>query len=175
MLTTILGYAGLALFFGCLLWAAVNDLCTMKIPNACVLLLLAGFVLVLPALPFTWVEVGDALVVALCVLVAGFVLFMLNVLGAGDGKLFAVLALWLGADGAQAMLVMAAIFGGVLAMILLAYRRRPLPIALITNPVASALHEQDQSMPFALAIAPAAAFALAYSAWAPWVPFITRF
>ncbi len=56
-------------------------------------------------------------------LVVGFLLFTRNWIGAGDAKLFAAIALWMGWPGAGEFAVVAALIGGVLAVSLLLARK----------------------------------------------------
>ena len=56
---------------------------------------------------------------------AGMVLFSLNLVGGGDAKLLAAAGLWIGYDQLVPFLLYVTIFGGALALLLLAYRRFP--------------------------------------------------
>ena len=162
----------LAVFVACMAWAAINDLRTMRIPNACVLALLAAFVCVVPFAPFGWAEVGDHVVAMLGTLVFCFCLFMFNKLGAGDGKLLAVVALWVGPSGLFPFAVYTALFGGGLAFIVLMMRSSLLPVRMATHPIVERLQGEDRSIPYAMAIAPAALLALTDSPWAASLPFL---
>ena len=51
------------------------------------------------------------------------VLFGLNLVGGGDAKLLAASALWIGYEQLVPFLLYVTIFGGALALLLLAYRR----------------------------------------------------
>lgn len=79
-------------------WVAWNDMKFMKIPNTAVLVLLALFlVLGLALLPFRSVLWG--LGVGAAVLVAGFLMNMVRMIGAGDAKYAAAMApFFVGAD-----------------------------------------------------------------------------
>ena len=70
-------------------------------------------------------EVLLHLAVGAALLVAGMLLFSLNLVGGGDAKLLAAAALWIGYDQLVPFLFYVTIFGGALALILLAYRRLP--------------------------------------------------
>ena len=96
------------------LWAALSDLSRFIIPNAVSgLLFLAGLVWIW-AVDLPWL---DHLLAFVAVFTLGYACFALGVLGAGDGKLLAVLALWLGPFGAFMFLIYTALIGGVLALL----------------------------------------------------------
>lgn len=73
------------------LWVAWSDLKFMKIPNKAVLTLAAAYLLIGPiALPFQLYLWGWA--IGVIVLVAGFIVTSLNLVGAGDSKFAAAMA-----------------------------------------------------------------------------------
>lgn len=103
-------------FAAVLAWAAFTDITRLKIPNAAVVSLLALFVVVVVAagFPAGW---PWRLVVGLAALGLGVVLFALNVAGAGDGKLLAVVAMWAGPSHVVHVVALTAILGlGVLVL-----------------------------------------------------------
>ena len=106
------------------------------------------------------------------ILVLGFCLFMLNYLGAGDGKMLAVTGLWLGPQAAFLFVTLVGLFGGILALTILVMRGSLLPVWVATHPVWQRLSGKDRSIPYAIAIAPAALLSLADSPWGVWVPFL---
>ena len=160
----------LLVFALCMVWAAVNDLRTMRIPNMCVLMLLATFVLAVPFAPIAWSGLLDHTVAMAGTLVVCFCLFMWNKLGAGDGKLLAVVALWVGPAGLMPFFLYTALFGGGLALLVLTMRTQLLPVRMATHPIVERLQSDTRAIPYALAISPAAVLALAYSPWATVAP-----
>lgn len=56
-------------------------------------------------------------------LVVGFALFVANLMGGGDVKLMAAVALWAGPTGFPMLVIVTAIAGGLVAMALLLFRR----------------------------------------------------
>ncbi|MEP9377277.1 prepilin peptidase [Aquabacter sp. CN5-332] len=91
---TILGdILVLGLFPAALSIAIATDLTRRIIPNLVILILVVGFGLLATfgAVP----ELGARLVLAGGALAAGFALFAHDIIGAGDAKLAAALALWL--------------------------------------------------------------------------------
>ncbi|MBT3360475.1 MAG: pilus assembly protein CpaA [Rhodospirillales bacterium] len=103
-------------FFGLLAWAVVSDVTTLRIPNF-VPLSLSGlyllFIAFAPA-PVDWV---GGLIAGGFVFIGGTVLFALRVMGGGDVKLMAVVALWAGPDLVPGFLAITAISGGVMALL----------------------------------------------------------
>ena len=108
--------------FGALLLAAsVFDVLRLRIPNPIPLGLLALFALELvlstsPAAPFGHLmAMGLALVILLP-------LFALDMLGGGDVKLLAAVALWVGMTKLAPLLILVGIAGGIFALLWLALR-----------------------------------------------------
>lgn len=110
-------------FVGFLLVAAVSDLLTMKIPNW---LSLALGLLFFPAAIVAGLHItaiGLSAVAALCVFIACFALFALNVMGGGDAKLLTACALWFGlSQGLIVFLVNVAFCGGIVTLLVLLIR-----------------------------------------------------
>ena len=173
-MATIVVSLCLAVFALCMVWAAVNDLVTMKIPNRCTLLLLAAFVVAVPFSDLSWTALGDHAIFATGTLVFCFCLFMFNALGAGDGKLIAATALWLGPSAGFVFVVLLAAFGGLLALAVLVMRSAILPVRMATHPIVVRLQGESRAIPYALAISPAALLALSDSPFAAWVPFLPQ-
>jgi prepilin peptidase CpaA len=97
-----------------LIAAAVSDVRRRRIPNWTVIALLVLFVpwiFVGPAVSFTWALAAFAIA-----LVASLALYLLNVIGAGDSKLFAAVALFAGMKGLGALALATALIGGVIAI-----------------------------------------------------------
>jgi prepilin peptidase CpaA len=104
---------------GLLAYAAVSDARSFIIPNWVSVALVALF-LVYAAPVFASISWQDHVLASLAVLAGGFVLFALNLLGAGDAKLLAALALWLGFNKMPELLLYTVFGGGVLAGLLIA-------------------------------------------------------
>ncbi|MGE5536977.1 MAG: prepilin peptidase [Gemmatimonas sp.] len=121
--------AALAGFAFCLLWAAASDARGFIIPNRAVVAIAALFpVHLLSRIIATGAVVPTAsdgllaLALAGLVLIAGFALFALQLIGGGDAKLAAAVALWAGIDHILAFLIIASVAGGVLASGVLIWR-----------------------------------------------------
>jgi prepilin peptidase CpaA len=101
---------------GCLfVYSAWTDTQTMRIPNWVSLCLIALYGTRFALAPETTDPMTDALLLG-GVLAAGFALFALKGMGAGDVKLMAAGALWFGTTGAFSFLTITGLGGGLLAL-----------------------------------------------------------
>jgi len=133
-------------------FAGAMDLLTLTIPNKISLALIAAFlaaaVLVgLPAQVLLMHLAAGATVLAITA-----AMFYMGWLGGGDAKLLAAAALWLGFDLMMPFLLKVTVFGGILALAVLIYRR--VPIGSLPVPAfAKRLHTAGTGIPYGLAIA----------------------
>ena len=148
----------LTLFPAAMLFASLFDLFTMKIPNAIVLALLAGFCI---AAPLSGMGIETALWsvgIASAVLVVGFVLFSLNIMGGGDAKILFASSLWLGPAGTLDYLLIVGLAGGALTLLLMSFRRMPLPEMAMQVSWIDRLHDRETGVPYGVALGPAALY-----------------
>ena len=118
-------------FVGVMLAAAATDLRSHRIPNR---LVIAGLALGLVTRGLLgWSALGSGIVAAVAALALGMMLFSLGAMGAGDGKLMAVVGAFMGIENGILALMSAAIVGGVLSMVLAARRGILLPVLLNTR------------------------------------------
>ena len=83
---------------------------------------------------------------------------------ARDTKLFAAAALWVGYDQLAPFVAYVTIFGGALALLLLAYRS--MPVGAFPLPEwAARLHHRGEGMPYGVAIAAGALMIFPQTAW----------
>jgi prepilin peptidase CpaA len=144
-----------ALFPIGLAFAAVSDLLTMTISNRLTLGLAAAF---LVAAPFSGMDVttlGLHLAVGGAVLAVAFFCFAMGWVGGGDAKLAAAIALWLGPPATLGFILLASIFGGVLTIVLLIFRRQIWPAFIVGQPWVQRLHDQKAGVPYGVALAAA--------------------
>lgn len=106
-----------------LVLAAANDIARLKIPNWISVALVLSFFPVAALARFSMGEVGMHAATGFGGLALGFVLFTRNWLGAGDAKLFAAIALWMGWPGTGEFAIVTALIGGALALSLLLARK----------------------------------------------------
>lgn len=136
-------------------FAAANDLFTMKIPNRISLALVGGFVALALITRMPLETFGLHLAGGFAVLLVTFVLFSLNLFGGGDAKLMAAGALWMGSANIVAFVVFVTIYGGVLCLLILSYRK-VVPVDLLPLPGwAQRLHTAGGPVPYGIAIAAA--------------------
>lgn len=107
--------------------AGISDLVSFRIPNIFSAILAAVFI------PFALVaglsagDIGVHFGLAALVLLVGFFLFSAGLLGAGDAKLLAASALWIGGSDLTLYLLIVSLAGGILALAILMWRRTPMP------------------------------------------------
>ncbi len=145
-------------------YAAAFDILTMRIPNGVSLGIAAAFLVVAPIAAMPMQEMLMHLLVGAAVLIAGMILFSLRYVGGGDAKLLAAASLWIGAEQLLPFFIYVTIFGGVLALLLLAYRRTPAG-ALPLPTWAARLHNPSEGMPYGLAITAGALVVYPLTAW----------
>ncbi len=137
--------------------AAASDLAQRKIPNAVTFALASSFILVAVPLGLNFANIASHCLCAIAVLAFTLPLYARSLLGAGDAKLLAAVALWFGFDHLTPLLVGVSLAGGVLALLQMTFR------------LASASHvEPTSALPSALpyAIAIAAGTLIAFPGWA---------
>lgn len=109
----------------CLLAAALNDARRMLIPNELSLILLAGFGVSALWVQFPFALLMDALLTTAIVFAVGFGMWALGqmigkrLIGAGDVKLLAAVAPWLGSIAFVQAFVFITFFGALLGVVLM--------------------------------------------------------
>jgi prepilin peptidase CpaA len=147
----VAAYLLLLLFPFIMLYAASMDLFTMRIANGISIALVAAFCVIALVSGMPLQQVVLHLGVGAAALLGGMLLFHLNLTGGGDVKLLAAASVWIGYNQFVPFLLHVTILGGVLAVLLLGYRR--LPASALPLPVwASRLHNQGEAMPYGVAI-----------------------
>lgn len=146
-------------FTGILLTASAFDLKAFRIPNALPLALIALFLIKVAATADIAVWPGHLIAFGLTFAVL-FLAFALGLVGGGDAKLMAAIALWFGLGALPSFLAITAIGGGVLALALLALRRvidrRPARASAAVPVRGMHLLDRQAPVPYALPIAVAA-------------------
>lgn len=133
----------LACLAGLLVIGSLSDIESRRLPNwltAAVAALYALFVIVSPT-PVAWLS---AFGVAGVVFALGFACFAFQLMGGGDVKLMAGLALWAGLDHIALFLMVTSLAGGLLAIVMLAFRRwSPTPLFLMLAPLTSLISKRS--------------------------------
>ncbi|MES2750505.1 MAG: prepilin peptidase [Pseudomonadota bacterium] len=149
----ILDLARLFLFPALIAFAASSDLLTMTISNRVSLLLLAGFFVLAAFGGMPMQSLALHAGAGLTVLVVAFGCFAMGWIGGGDAKIAAATALWFGFDHLLNYLIYASLFGGALTLMLLEFRRWPLPYLLGSQQWLQRLHDRDAGIPYGIALA----------------------
>ncbi len=157
----------LLLFPALMAFAASSDLLTMTISNRLSLALTAAFFLMTLITGMGLHAIGMHLGAAALVLVVSFGFFSQGWIGGGDAKLVAATALWFGFDYLFDYLLYASLFGGALTLILIQFRKLPLPAVLARQTWVLRLHEQGAGVPYGIALAAAALAVYPKTGWMP--------
>jgi len=165
MLEQTAGLAVLAIFPICMIFATFYDIFTMTIPNKIVLVLLGSFVVLAPIAGMSLETAAWHVGLSLVILIVGFALFSMGVMGGGDAKLLAASALWLGPEQTVVYLLIASLLGGLLTLIIIRGRRMLLPQSLLNVPWITRLHDNNQGVPYGAALGPAALYVFPESIW----------
>ncbi len=150
----------LTIFPGAMALAAVNDFISMTVPNRLALALAALFFVVAPLAGLGLTDIGLHAALAIAALALALALFAIGWIGGGDAKLFAATSLWLGPEAILPYAIYAALIGGALTLLLLFWRRLPLPATLASKGWLARLHSQKEGVPYGIALG--AAGLLAY-------------
>jgi len=112
-------------------------------------------------------EIGMHVAAAALVLVIAFGMFTQGWIGGGDAKLAAATALWFGFGHLLDFLVYASLLGGVLTLVLIQFRKLPLPGPLARQSWIMRLHEKGGGVPYGIALAAAALIVYPKTGWMP--------
>jgi prepilin peptidase CpaA len=134
-----------AVLFLALAVACVTDLHRREIPDSCSIAILAAFAVTALAAPIGWVMLASALSAGLAAFAIGAFLFHRGVMGGGDVKLLAAVAVWAGWALLPSVLMGMALAGGVLALLCLAAKRSARPWATLLS--------AERGIPYGVAIA----------------------
>ena len=157
----------LLLFPALMVFAASSDLLTMTISNRLSLALAGSFFLLTMVIGMGLPAIGMHLAAAALVLAVCFGFFSMGWMGGGDAKLAAATTLWFGFDYLLDYLIYAALFGGALTLLLIQFRKLPLPEALARQSWILRLHETGGGVPYGIALAAAALTVYPKTAWMP--------
>ncbi len=144
---------GLFIFPFFMAYAASSDLLTMRISNKIILGLMAGFILLSIIIGMPLMQFGINIGIALIVLVITFILFNFGWIGGGDAKLAAATSLWLGPSITLEYLVYGSFLGGLLTIIILIFRKLPIPFGLEKLSWVAKLHKAGTGVPYGIALA----------------------
>jgi prepilin peptidase CpaA len=154
------------LFFpAAMAFAASTDLLTMTISNKLSLALVGGFFAVALLTGMGASDVAYQVGAALLVFVVTFGFYACGWIGGGDAKLAAATALWMGWAHLMDYLLCASLLGGALTLLLLEFRKFPLPAMLAKRAWIERLHRLDGDIPYGIALAAAALIVYPDTVW----------
>jgi len=139
--------------------AAAYDVVTLTIPNWISLVLLALFPVLAFAVGMSWAEFGWHVAIGVIALAAGIAAFGVGVVGGGDAKLFAAVALFMGPLGIAPYILAVAVAGGVLAMFFLALHQPRLEALTRRSAMLTHIVSRGLALPYGVAIVAGALFA----------------
>jgi prepilin peptidase CpaA len=145
----------IVIFPALMAYAAFSDLFTMTIANWISILLVVAFIglALLFGLPAS--IIGWHLAAGLIVLGVTFAFFTFGWIGGGDAKLAATTAVWMGFDHVAEYALGSAVLGGLLTLLLLQFRRLPMPEWAQAREWLMRLHDRKVGVPYGIALAAA--------------------
>lgn len=154
-------------FLGLVIFAALHDIASFKIPNWVCLAIIGlfpvyGIVAGLDLNAWGGHMLGGALGLLL-----GMALFATGGLGGGDGKLFAAAALWFGWSDFFSFLFLTMLAGGGLAVILLMVRRTLTENIALGGILTHRAFAMGEPVPYGVAIAAGALWCLPFASILP--------
>jgi prepilin peptidase CpaA len=156
----------LTLFPFALIFAGFSDLFTMRISNKVSLALIIGFFCAAFLKDMSLEAVYTHIGLAFLTLCFTLYSFAKGYMGGADAKLAPAIVLWLGTPHlAMSFLLFTAIFGGLLAIILIKLRDYPLPALLARQEWLLRLHSQTTDIPYGINLALAGLIVFTQSFW----------
>jgi prepilin peptidase CpaA len=165
MMNLIIDAARLMIFPTVMAFAASSDFFTMTISNRISFILVAGFVALAVGIGMPFAQMLNHAGAGGLVLAVTFTFFLCGWIGGGDAKLAAATALWLGWPHLLDYLLYASIFGGVLTLALIEFRKFAMPSLLVGKDWAERLHKPGGGVPYGIALAVAALMIYPSTIW----------
>lgn len=156
----MLSYIFLSVLPAAWIVAAANDVREFRIPNWISIVLIAAFPLCALYFQYSWTLFFQCLALGVGMLIFGFALFTLNIFGGGDAKLLAASAPWIGPAAFIVFVYKVALMGGLLAFVLLAFRKTPVLPVYAHSATLMNLHQSARQIPYGVAIAAGGLWAL---------------
>lgn len=155
----------LTLFPFALIFAGFSDLFTMRISNKVSLALVFGFFVAAFLKDVSLSTLAWHCSAALGMLCLTLIAFAFGHMGGADAKLAPAIVLWLGPALALPFILLTAVFGGVLALILIFMRSLPLPALLMQQAWIRRLHHETRDIPYGINLAIAGLIVFLQSFW----------
>lgn len=156
----------LTIFPGVMIFAALTDMFTMKIPNRLSIVLVVGFLILAPFSGINLNQFGMHILAGVSMLGLGFLFYIAGWTGAGDIKLFSATALWFGFNSTLLTYsIMATLAGGVLILAMLIFSKFPLPEPLSKQKWLVRLHNLKDGAPYGIALSVGAILVFPSTFW----------
>jgi len=149
-------------------YGAASDLFSMTIPNRITLALMVGFMVMALWMKMDWITIVWHWVMFAIVLSITFSLFAMGVIGGGDAKLAAGIALWMGWEHSLVYFLLAAFLGGILTILIIKVRNVPMPDWVMRQQWAANIY-QSQRIPYGISLGAAALMVYAHTIWMQYV------
>ena len=143
----------LSIFPAGMIIAAITDIYDFKIPNWVSASLFVGFAPAAIALGAPLSVIAQGYLLGCAVLVICFILFAVKFFGAGDAKLLAAAAPWIGISAFFPFLMGMVLTGGALAIFLIIFRAAPVRPLYAHAPFLIRMHQNRHEIPYGVAIA----------------------
>ncbi len=131
---------------------AMTDVLSYRIPNWIPGVLIVLFAAAIPLADMPLQLAGAHAIVFAVALLLGMGLFALNLVGGGDAKFFAAIALWMGPTMIGKYALAFALVGGAFALVILLLRRLPMPDSAARIPGLGQLLLPGAGMPYGVAL-----------------------
>ncbi len=139
-------------FPAAMIYAGWRDVVSYEVPNWVSVCLVAAFVAGAAIAGMAITEVAWHFAAGAAVLMVGWGLFALGVVGGADVTMLAAAAVWTGWSVLAEYLLIVALSGGVLALGLIVWRRVELPARWARREWLRRLHATDAGLPYCAAI-----------------------
>lgn len=128
--TNLISFLSFSIFALCQVGVIYHDLAHFRIPNVYPVLLVLSFTFMAvineSLFPFTSIDLINHAASGVVLLLLGFSLFSLGIIGGGDAKIAAATGLWFGWPLILDYLIYASVVGAVLAVIVVTFKLTPL-------------------------------------------------
>lgn len=161
----MLEYSLVFIFPLMMIFSSFSDLFSMSISNKVSLVLIVSFIVFAIVLGIDFNTVLWHFITFAVVLIFGFTLFALNIIGGGDAKFAASTALWLGWGPTGAYILFATLLGGLLTLLILKFRSEIIPEKLNTIQWVLRLHDSKNGVPYGIALGVAAMITYPSTHW----------
>ena len=139
-------------FPAAMIYAGWRDVVSYEVPNWVSVFVVAAFCAGAALAGVAMTTVAWHLAAGAAVLIVGWILLAVGVVGGADAKLLAAAAVWTGWSALAEFLLVVGLSGGVLALGLIVWRRIALPARWAGREWLRRLHARDAGLPYCAAI-----------------------